>query len=257
MSKSFSYHEYFLVFLVDSNVRPACLFMKHEISDSLQKNIKKYFPNLILNHDPFFGLFVSKTNLSINEYSDSNDIGKILGYPNDGILFTEINRNKDTYNTHIILTMDDGQTISLLDVVSQYSIYDSMLTIKNLMSEKLLSSTCWYNGKITNIRIVENISHSIDFYCKRLLTKSTNKEDKLEIRNLIWNKFNEKISDYPYDFLNDLHITTIINLLLQCKHDQCEQFYGPSYGQCKITKKMIEVNNTYIDDLIKILEFTG
>jgi hypothetical protein len=257
MSKSFSYHEYFLVFLVDSNVRPACLFMKHEISDSLQKNIKKYFPNLILNHDPFFGLFVSKTNLSINEYSDSNDIGKILGYPNDGILFTEINRNKDYYDTHIVITMDDGQEIYILDVVTQYSIYDSMLIIKNLMSEKLLSPECFYHGNIKNIRIVEKVTHSIDYYCKKLIMKDLNDEDIFQIRNLIVNTFNEKISDYPYDFLNDLHIGIIVNLLLQCKHNQCEQFYGPSFGQCKITKKMIEINNTFSDNLIRILEFTG
>ena len=257
MDQAFTHYEYFSLFLVDSDVRPACLFMKHEISDILQKNIKKYFPNLILNHDPFFGLFVSKTNLSINEYSDSNVIGKILGYPSDNVPYTEIDRNKDTYNTHIIVTLNDGQLISILDVVSQYSIYNSMFEIMILMAEKLYSSSCLYNDKITDIHIVENIYHSIDFYCKRLLTKSTNDKDKLEIRNLIWNRFNNKISDYSFDFLNDIHIATIINLLLQCKHDNCEQFYGPSYGECKITKKMIEVNDTYVDDLIKILEFTG
>jgi hypothetical protein len=214
MEESFTLYEYLTLYLVDTDVRPSCLFFDSQYSDKLDRNIRKYFPKLIIFYDSFFGYFISKKRLYINDKSDSNDIGKILGYPTDGIPYTKIDHNSDIYGTHIVVTMINNQEISLLDVKTQTSICEKMLDIMNLMIEKLLSVDCIYHDKIINIRIIENIHHSIDYYCRKLLKKEelTN-DDIFNIYNQIWNEFGDKLSEFNYDFKNDLHIGILISFL--------------------------------------------
>lgn len=44
MEKAFSLYEYFTLYLVDKDIRPACLFFDSDYTDTLNTNIKKYFP---------------------------------------------------------------------------------------------------------------------------------------------------------------------------------------------------------------------
>jgi hypothetical protein len=133
-----------------------------------------------------------------------------------------------------------------------------MLNIMNLMIEKLLSVDCIYYDKIKYICINENIHHPIDYYCKKLLMKDELSNDDISnIYNQIWNMFDKKLYEFNYDFKNDLHIGILISLLLYCKNDPMEQFYGPSYGNCDKTKKMIKINKKYSNDIISALEFTS
>ena len=48
---------------------------------------------------------------------------------------------------------------------------------------------------------------------------------------------------FPFNYKNDFHIGIVIGLLLRYKNDHCEIFYGPQYGKCKETKRMIEIKN--------------
>jgi hypothetical protein len=258
MEEIFSIYEYLTLYLVDIGVRPSCLFFDSEYSKRLDRNIKKYFPKLIIFYDSFYGYFISKKRLYINDKSDSNDIGKILGYPSDKIPFTDIDNNQDVYGTHIVVTMTDNQQISLLDVKTQTSISEKMLDIMNLMIEKLLSVDCIYHDKIINIRIIEDVHHSIDYYCKKLLMKDELSDDDVNnIYNEIWNRFDKKLSEFNYDFKNNLHIGILISLLLYCKNDPNEHFYGPYYGKCDETKRMIEINKKYSNDIVSALEFAS
>jgi len=258
MDEQFSLYEYLTLYLVDTDVRPSCLFFDSEYSDKLDRNIRKYFPKLIIFYDSFFGYFISKKILYINDKSDSNDIGKILGYPTDGIPYTKIDHNSDIYGTHIVVTMDNNEEVSLLDVKTQTSISEKMLDIMNLMAEKLLSVKCIYSYRIKYISIREDVQHPIDYYCSKLLKKEELTNDDISnIYNQIWNEFGDKLSEFNYDFKNDLHIGIIISLLLYCKNDPKKQFYGPYYGKCNITKKMIEINNNFAKDILSNLEFTS
>jgi len=258
MEKAFSVYEYLTLYLVDSDARPSCLFFDSDYTKELEDNIKQYFPKLQIYHDSFFGYFISKNKLQLNSNSDSNDIGKILGYPQDSIPYTKINHNEDVYGTHIIITMIDNQQISLLDVKTQNSVVEQMIDIMNKMAEKLLSIDCIYCDKIKCINIKEDISHPIDYYCAKLLKKEELTEDDIyNIYNQIWNEFGDKLSEFNYDLKNDLHIGIIISLLLYCKNNPKEQFYGPYYGRCNITKKMIEINNNFAKDILSTLEFAS
>jgi hypothetical protein len=49
-------------------------------------------------------------------------------------------------------------------------------------------------------------------------------DDISNIYNQIWNEFGDKLSEFNYDFKNDLHIGIIISLLLYCKNDPKKQF---------------------------------
>jgi len=258
MEKAFSVYEYLTLYLVDSDARPSCLFFDSDYTKELEDNIKQYFPKLQIYHDSFFGYFISKNKLQLNSNSDSNDIGKILGYPQDSIPYTEIDHNKDVYGTHIILTMSNNQEISILDVKTQNSVAEQMIDIMNKMAEKLLSIDCIYCNKIKCINIKEDISHPIDYYCAKLLKKEELTEDDIyNIKNTIGNDFYDKLFDFNYDFKNDMHIGIIISLLLFCKNNPIEQFYGPYYGKCNITKKMIEINNNFAKDILSTLEFAS
>ena len=257
MEESFTLYEYLTLYLVDSDVRPSCLFFDSEYTDNLNRNIKKYFPKLIVFYDSFYGYFISKKKLYINDKSDSNDIGKILGYPTDKIPYTEIDDNKDIYGTHIIVTMINNQEISLLDVKTQNPVTEQMVDIMNKMAVKILSIDCIYHDRIKYISIREDIHHSINYYCTKLIKKEELTNDDISnIYNQIWNEYGDKLSEFNYDFKNDLHIGIIISLLLYCKNDPKKQFYGPFYGKCNITKKMIEINNNFATDILSTLEFT-
>lgn len=258
MDKAFTEYQYLTLYLVDKDIRPACLFFDSEFSKQLEENIKRYFPKLQIHYDSFFGYFISKNELNINSNSDSNDIGKILGYPNDGIPYTEIDHNKDVYGAHIIITLKDNQQISLLDVKTQNSVVEQMINIMKKMVDKLLSNECIYCDKIIYIHVNEDISHSNDYYCTKLLKKEELTDDDIfNIYNKIWNEFGDKLSEFNYNLKNDLHIGIIISLLLYCKNNPKEQFYGPYYGKCNITKKMIEINNNFANDILSTLEFTS
>jgi len=250
MNKAFTTYEYLTLYLIDSDVRPACLFFDSEYTNQLEENIKRYFPKLQIYHDSFFGYFVSKNKLKINNNSNSDDIGKILGYPQDSIPYTEIDHNKDVISTHINITMSNNQQISLLDMCSQNSVFDNMTDIMYNMKNKLLLPECIYYNQIININVKEDIHHSIDYYCKKLVKKEELSEDDIyNIYNNIWNIYGDTISNFNYDLKNDMHIGIIITLLLYCKNNPIEQFYGPNYGKCNITKKIIEINKNFSDDI--------
>lgn len=258
MDKAFTEYQYLTLYLVESDVRPACLFFDSEFSKQLEENIKRYFPKLQIHYDSFFGYFISKSKLNINSNSDSNDIGKILGYPTDETPYTQIDHNKDVYGSHIIITLIDNQQISLLDVTTQNSVSEQMINIMKKMSAKLLLPECIYCDKIIYIHVNEDIIHSNDYYCTKLLkTDEITDDDIFNIKNKIRNVFDNKLSEFNYNFKSGLHIGIIISLLLYCKNNPTEQFYGPFYGKCNITKKMIEINNNFAKDILSILEFTS
>ena len=257
MDQSFTKYEYLTLYLVNCDARPSCLFLNNEYTKKLESNIKKYFPNLKVTHSPFFGDFVSKQYLNITDHTSSNDVGIILGYPSDDIKYTEIDFNKDTYGTSIMITIDDV-TISLLDTKTQNSIIDKMTSIMDIFTQKLLDKECYYSDNIKNIYTDESIIHAIDYYCEKLLKKETlTCDDEYNIFNFIGNIFNNRLSQFPFNYKNDFHIGIVIGLLLRYKNDHCEIFYGPQYGKCKETKRMIEINDNYANDLVDILEFTG
>ena len=143
MDQSFTKYEYLTLYLVNCDARPSCLFLNNEYTKKLESNIKKYFPNLKFTHSPFFGYFVSKQYLNITDHTSSDDVGIILGYPSDDIKYTEIDFNKDTYGTSIMITIDDV-TISLLDTKTQNSIIDKMTSIMDIFTQKLLDKECYY-----------------------------------------------------------------------------------------------------------------
>lgn len=255
MEKAFTLYEYFTLYLVNSDVRPACLLYDSQYTEQLDKNIKLYFPELKIYYDNFFGYIISKKKIQVNKNLNSDDIGYILGYPQDEISYTKIDDNKDCYSTHIIITMTNDQEISLLDVKTQNSVLEKMKNIMYAFSNKLLLPDCLYYSKIKYINIREDIIHPIDYYCQKLIKKDDLTDDDISnIMNNIWNIFGEKIAYYNYDYKNDFHIGIIISLLLYCKNNPIEQFYGPYYGKCETTKKIIETNKNYSDDILSIIK---
>jgi hypothetical protein len=253
--EDFTPYEYITLFLVNNNIRPACLFILNEVDDifKLKENIIKYFPKLNIFYDiDLDSIFVSLNNIDISKIKTDDDIGLILGYPTDGIKFSEIDRNQITYSSHIKIKFKNQEEISIFDVITQTSILNQ---IKDLMYyfENCLRDCILFND-IDEIYSEEEIIYPVDHLYKKLINnEKLNGQEYYCIHNNISNIFTDELANYKFDFTNPHHKSIVISLLLQCKYDVCEQFYGVTYNKTEPTIKMAKLRKTYSDEILKYL----
>ena len=251
----FTKYEYITLFLVNNNIRPACLFVLDEVNniDKFKQNINKYFPNLnIFYYNVIKSIFVSLHNIDVSKIKSDDDVGQILGYPSDGIKFSKINRNEILYSSHIKIKFKTDDTIDILDVVSQSSILNQMHDLMYCFTNCL--KDCILFNDIDKIYTEEEIIYPIDHLCKKLINnENLNEQEKYCIFNNISNTFTDELAYYNFNFSNPYHKAIIISLLLQCKHDVCKQFYGVNYKTTETTKEMSKLRIKYSDEILQYL----
>jgi len=97
MDTIFTKQEYLALYLVDNDVTPAYFFSVDKPTKLSEKNIKEFFPKLFIYHHPIFGDIVSKKELLSNEKLSSDDMCKILNYPENDLQCGKVNRKEDKY----------------------------------------------------------------------------------------------------------------------------------------------------------------
>lgn len=237
----------------------------------VHSSIKKWFPELTETYMQGIGRFISKDKIQVANIHSNDDIGRILGYPAwNG--FDNLNRNEIYYSFGIQITFKNFpnqyshlfQPISIINNASANDITDEMeiirkkveYVLKSKAPEKLLVYIAEFIDTIT-------IEKTIHFPIKYLINKLFNneillEEEKTEIRTIIWNIMtsNYNISDYDFEWHNQIHIGIIISLLLRHDYDELEPFYSEFYNKSSKAEKSCEINKNYAIALTKILDLS-
>jgi len=268
MDIHFAPEEYLSLYLVKTGARPAYKLENRAGEEKpnykeLISNIKKYFSSLYIYLDDFFGLIISKNKITIDKYTTSDYMGKILGYPRDGIPYSKIDFNKHHYgyNINVVLNFENSNIkcdeidINIFAMVSQTQIIDKIEHLMMTFSEKLLSSECIYHNNIRKIYIKVYETYPMEYYLNKLINKQQiTTEDNFIIKNFIWNIYTDELSKFNFNYDNDIHIGVLITLLLHYKWDIAKIFYGPKYGEDIVTKNIQQKRIQMCNELYKLLK---
>ena len=253
----------------------------------IHSSIRKWFPTLIETHLPGFGSFISNDKIDLNEITNDDDVGCILGYPAwKG--FSKLDRNEMHYSFSIRITFKDYpskykhffEPIEIITNVSSNDITDDMEIIKRKIEYILkVEGESGETGLIiqqyiNTIEVVKNVHYPVKYLIKKLIENSSNgsngsnigntdnssdinyiltEKEKDEIRNYIWN-INDSLNQYDFVWDNPIHIGIIISLLLQHENHELEPFYNYFREEHPKALESIDINCKYALALIRVLD---
>lgn len=257
-------------YLVNEGVRPAYLYQHHNLDKEqtreglikLMNACHKHFPELNMYLCTTYGLFISQTNINTTKKNNNcNDIGDILGYPQGEVKFTEINRDIVNYGYHIKVIITDTPNsnidVDIFSMISQNSIIEKLVTIKNDIEKCLKSEMCPLSQYVDKITCDEEITYPPLYLAGKLAKNETLTEDEYaDVINYIWNIYDSTLSEYSYQLDNPVHRGILISLLIGYKYDVVEPLYGTKFGSTDLTKKMSAIREKYSAEVVKQLDMS-
>lgn len=256
--------------------RKTSLFSRIFYNDNckIHSSIRKWFPELVETHVLGFGTFISKENIDLSEIKNDDDVGRILGYPAwKG--FSNLNRNEIYYSFGIHISFKDFpeqyknffEPLDIINNVSSYDISEDMEIIRRKIEYVLKHKTDTFieiNKYIDIISVNKYVHYPIRYLINKLIDNENNigdmmlDEEKNEIRKYIWNLMNsnDKITQYEFEWNNNIHIGIIISLLLQYENHELKPFYN--YFREEHPKAILSssINQKFALELIKVLDIT-
>lgn len=254
-------------YLVNEGVRPAYLYTHHNLDKEqsrivltkLMTTCHKYFPELKMYLITSYGLFISKTEIDKSKFNNCNDVGVILGYPQDTVKLTEINRDVKNYVYNIKVIINNTPTsnveVNIFSMVSQNSIMDKLIPIKNDIEKCLKNTSCPISQYLENVICEEEICYPPLYLVDKLVKNEPFTDNEYaDMINYIWNIYNPHLSEYKFQLNNPIHRGILISLLVSYKYDVLEPLYGIDYGKSDLTKNIEVIRNQYSSEIIKQLD---
>lgn len=232
----------FNAILVNENIRPAMLVQPIDYNErkgtdkktlTIVNGIKKLFPNLYLtdNYQHYQGTIISKKKLSLdNEFISLEKMGFILGYPCYKN-FQNFDRDTDLFALELIVSYNNNINIQLFANVCENK---QQLNKFNLIAQKAFdiftSEKYKYILKGININKVyvnvENIISTQSVIDKLITNNKITEEEKEKIIDILYNcGFSDNLSEYDFQYNNNIHKGILLDILLKEKYDILSPFY--------------------------------
>ena len=232
----------FNAILVNENIRPAMLVQPIDYNErkgtdkktlTIVNGIKKLFPNLYLtdNYQHYQGTIISKKKLSLdNEFISLEKMGFILGYPCYKN-FENFDRNTNLFTLELIVSYNNNINIQLFANVCENK---QQLNKFNLIAQKAFdiftSEKYKYILKGININKVyvnvENIISTQSVIDKLITNNKITEEEKEKIIDILYNcGFSDNLSEYDFQYNNNIHKGILLDILLKEKYDILSPFY--------------------------------
>jgi len=232
----------FNAILVNENIRPAMLVQPIDYNErkgtdkktlTIVNGIKKLFPNLYLtdNYQHYQGTIISKKKLSLdNEFISLEKMGFILGYPCYKN-FENFDRDTNLFTLELIVSYNNNINIQLFANVCENK---QQLNKFNLIAQKAFdiftSEKYKYILKGININKVyvnvENIISTQSVIDKLITNNKITEEEKEKIIDILYNcGFSENLSEYDFQYNNNIHKGILLDILLKEKYDILSPFY--------------------------------
>jgi len=232
----------FNAILVNENIRPAMLVQPIDYNErkgtdkktlTIVNGIKKLFPNLYLtdNYQHYQGTIISKKKLSLdNEFISLEKMGFILGYPCYKN-FENFDRDSNLFTLELIVSYNNNIEIPLFANVCENK--------KNLKKFNLIAQKAFdvftnekYKHILKGINInkvyvnVENIISTQSVIDKLITNNKITEEEKEKIIDILYNcGFSENLSEYDFQYNNNIHKGILLDILLKEKYDILSPFY--------------------------------
>ena len=259
--------------LVNENIRPAMLVQPidyneskgtDKITSTIVNGIKKLFPNLYLtdNYQNYQGTIISKKKLSLdNQFISLENMGKILGYPCYKN-FENFNRDGHLFALKLIVSYNNNIEIQLFANVCENN--QTLNKFKfNLIAQKAFDifTNPKYKHILKGINInkvyvnLENIITTQSVIDKLITNKKITEEEKNKIIQILYDcGFSNYLSEYDFQYNNNIHKGILLDILLKEKYDILSPFYPlQTYPkqQKEIEAITIQLENALIDILNK------